>query len=308
LQKAAPAAGDEGDGRAGVVINIVPEFHYAKHGDLNTTLSNTDLKSSSGDSSTGSLLFTASKEITETFSLGLFYQLIYMDYSGGMFVPVDPPGLDGRTEVKGTAHVLGLTSDVNLQQYGKLNLSLLQDFETYNGDETMIGNPDNPLDTRSLDDFKVRVTSLMGWYELPCSLNESWTVTPYAGWRSVYAVASNQNDFSPGGTTKDSHQWVHLVSGGLTFDYRQGPLGLNFRAGVNHRVSSDDVPGLTSRAVSPSTVHLGYNTYMDRTMATYGVGLNYAINPNMVVAVGYDGAAGADVTLHKGYLALVFPF
>ncbi|UQZ90652.1 hypothetical protein C4J81_16145 [Deltaproteobacteria bacterium Smac51] len=308
LKPQAVSAGEDGHG-AGITFVIMPEFHSSSHSDMKTKLGGTKLKTSDGDSKTGSLMFTVSKELTDTFSLGFLYQIAYMDYSGGLLTP-DLAGFSGQTELDSLSHLVGFFSIVNLKEYGTLNLSLLQDFDSYDGHETFVSP--YGTDTRTLSDFKTRVTSLMAWYERRCNLSEAWSVTPYLGWRSVYAVVSDQNNFGVAagmpGDKVDAHAWAHLISGGLSFDYQNGPWGVHLRAGVNHRTSHDDVPGLASRAMAPGMVHIGYNIFMDRTLATYNLGLNYVFSPNAIMALGYDGAAGSDSTMHKASLALVFPF
>ena len=305
-EKYAPATGEE---TPPSLIVVSPQYYYTSHGSLSTRLGGVDLKSGGGHSSGVGVVFSAAKPVSEMFTVSFFYQFIAADYDGGMLVPKNEPGIDkGTTDESAIEQVVGFVGDWNFKEYGRLNFSLLQAFEQYDGTETMYFTGGG-RQKRSTDELKVRITSLMAWYEKDFLINESWSLTPYAGWRALYVVVKGQNDWgrAPGHTTGDS-LWAHLASGGLKLNYIDGPLGLTMRAGFNYRVSKDDLPGFGSRAVAPGMAHLGYRNNFDRTIGTWGLGFNYATQTGPVVAVNYDGFAGADTQAHMGSLTLVFPW
>ena len=78
--------------------------------------------------------------------------------------------------------------------------------------------------------------------------------------------------------------------------------------GVNHRFSRSDIPGFASRAVAPSVTHLGWMVSWDKTVGDWGLGLSYVIPGTMIIDVGYNGFAGADVNGHMSSLGLIFQF
>ncbi|MDR1921788.1 MAG: autotransporter outer membrane beta-barrel domain-containing protein [Candidatus Adiutrix sp.] len=319
METAAPAAGE---GPGGIVFLFIPEFHYSQHGDLSTTLSGTDLISSGGDAYSADFLLLAQKPISDLLTLGVTYQFTHLSYSGGLLVPaggVPAGGIDyfsGDSDIDVTSNLIGLDALLNFQAKGRLSLGLAQAWDIYNGNETFrthFADGTVAADRRSADAFKTRVTSLMAWYDVDVALNESWTLNPYLGWRSIYAVVSNQNLFAepagqPGSMTENDGSWAHLATLGLKLKYQADLFGFYVRGGLNHRVSSDDVPGFGSRAMAPGVVHLGYMVNFDRTVGSWGAGFNYVIPETCVIDFGYNGYAGSDLDAHTATMTLVFPF
>lgn len=303
----APAAGENAG--SDFVVTAIPEYYRANYGNFTTNLDGTTLKAASGHSESASITLLASKSFTETFDLGFLYQFAYTSGSGGRLVP-NTSQFGGHQDYDLTANHVAVFTNLNFKEYGRFQLMLGQVFEEYSGTDTFIFN--NVAQKRSMDDFKVRITSIMSWYEVDFGLNESWMVTPYVGWRSVYAAVLNQNNFTVAsgapGSKNDSNSWLHLASAGLKLHYQDGPFGATLRGGINYRASSDDVPGVGSRAMAPGVVNYGNMANLDRTMGTYGLGLNYAVNDNLVIAGSYDGAVGSDTDLHSGTLVMVYPF
>ncbi|MDR2821240.1 MAG: hypothetical protein LBB60_12010 [Desulfovibrio sp.] len=157
----------------------------------------------------------------------------------------------------------------------------------------------------SMDNFSDRVTSFIGWYEIDAPLTEYLRLTPYLGWRSLYAHLENPRGESDPG--KDN-SWVHLASGGLKLNYQKGPFGAGLRAGVNHRVSNKDIPGFVFRAMAPEASQVGFNIYMDRTVADLGTGVSYVFPGYGVLFGGYDAMLGQKTTSHTLSLGFVIPF
>ncbi|MCD8141000.1 MAG: autotransporter outer membrane beta-barrel domain-containing protein [Planctomycetaceae bacterium] len=110
------------------------------------------------------------------------------------------------------------------------------------------------------------------------------------------------------GVRQDSDLWTHLISGGFKVAYQRDRLGINLRAGVNHRTTSDDLPGYANRAVAPGVVHFSHRANMDRTVGAVGAGASYAINKHAIVGISYDGMFGKDTSAHIGSLSFAFPF
>jgi hypothetical protein len=296
LTQQSPSAGEG----SGFTVVFSPEFYYGRHRTLNTTLNNTDFTQSSGTSQGVGFTFLVSKELTDLFTLSFIYQFAYNEYKGGNLTPQGLP-LVGSTKQHAYSNMAGFIGAINLGRYGKIEPSILQGWDSYQGQVITFNTATNTAISAppSVDnDF---ATSLMVWYSIDLPISNQLILTPYAGWRSVYVVLNNEG-------TYNTHAWAHLVSGGLTLKYLSGPLVFSLRAGVNYRVSKDDIPGLSTRAVAPSITHMGWMSSFDRTIGTFGVGLDYVISPNFILNVSYDGFAGRDTTFHKGGLSLVFPF
>lgn len=311
-------AASAGEGSSGVTFLLVPEFHYSSHGSLNTKLGGTDLKASSGDATAWDFLLIGTKQVNDLLTLALTYQFAYTEYSGGLLVPKNGvagviDSFSGDSEINTTSNLIGLDATFNFKEYGKFNLGFAQAWDNYSGNETQyqhLAGGGTISDKRSIDEQQTRVSSIMGWYDIDLPINDSWTFNPYVGWRAIYAVISNQNDWTKaaGAKTGDDGEWVHLASAGFKLKYQADRLGMYMRAGINHRVTSDDVPGLGSRAMAPGVVHFGHMTNMDRTVGTWALGLNYVLSEKAVIDFGYNAYAGSDVEVHSAIGTLIFPF
>lgn len=248
------------------------------------------------------------RRISNVVSLGFMYEYSFMKVNGGMAVP-DVAAIDtGYEKTRYHSHVIGFLPEFDFDCFGKLQLSVIQGFDRPSGTETVVWNGAGH-DTRSVDKYGTNVTSLMAWYQKDFNLDSCWTLTPYAGWRSLYVDVKNANVWSaPAGTRADDNTWVHLVSGGLKLGYQRGALGFNVRGGVNHRTSGDDIPGYGNRAVAPGVVHFSHRANQDRTVGTFGAGVSYATSKRMVVSVNYDAFFGRDTSAHMGTVAFALPF
>jgi hypothetical protein len=286
-----------GDGPPSVIFIISPEFYYGKIGNLRTVLNNFDLSQEGGDSKGFGLTFMATKPFTPSFSLTFIYQWAYNEYEGGNLFPTGAGR--GWTSQHALSTMAGLIADIDFGRYGHIQPSLLQGWDAYHGDE-YFQVPGDPVEANSVNLADDRATSLMIWYTNDFAVSDSLVLTPYVGWRSIWVVMNNTREV-------DAHAWAHLASAGLSLKYNAGALSLIARAGVNHRVSRDDIPGLSTRAVAPGVTHMGWMTSWDRTIATYGLALDYNFGPG-VLEIAYDGFAGSDTTYHKGAVVLIFPF
>jgi hypothetical protein len=300
----APSAG-EPENRM-VTILLIPEFHYSDHGNLKTVLDGTALKASSGYSTVGSITFMATKPITDWFSLSFMYQYGNADYNGGNLV-VDAPNFAGSSEITVEAQLAGFLGDFKSKSIGNIQVSLLEVWDIYRGSETTeIGGV---ADIRSVNAFDDRVFSFLIWWDKDFAITDSWTIDPYLGWRSVKVNLMDMNDWTKAqGELKDDSSWTHLVALGAKLKYNNGSLGFYTRLGLNYRVTEDDVFGYTSRAVAPGVVNLGFMTSWDRTVGSWGIGINYFVPNVCVLDIGYNGAAGKDTLYHTLSLALIFPF
>lgn len=292
------------------VILFIPEFHYGEHGSMKSKLTgDTKLKTSGGHSTTMNFSFAAARPINETVSLSGMFQYAHTEYSGGLFT-ADMNGHDGSTSMYINTFLFGLTADFDFKEYGRVGLALAQAWDMYTGNEVyeVYGHGEK----RKIDDFKSRGTSIMAWYDVDVPLAEKWTLVPYAGWRSLYADVRNTNMFAYAAGTDaaldDSNNWIHLISGGGKIQYKDGLFGAYARAGINHRLTSDDIPGYASRATAPGVIHQGVMIQMDRTVGAWGAGINYVIPGSCILDLSYNGFAGVDANFHTATLALILPF
>lgn len=300
---AAPSAGEPASRQ--VDVSIIPEYHFSSHKNLQSVIGGTALKSDSGRSSVFTLLFQATKPLTDWFKLSFVYQYGYAEYTGGLLVP-DLPGFGGTSDIEVDAHLVGLVGDFSFKKLGNFQLSVMEVWDIYRGTETMI-YPGGATESRSVNSFDDRVFSLLTWWDKPFDLNDSWIIDPYIGWRSVKVDLMDMNDWANGGLY-DSSSWTHLVAGGLKFIYNADLWSLTTRVGAHHRINKDDIPGYTSRAVAPGAVNLGFMTSWDRTVLSWGLGLVRAFPEVCVIVLGYNGAAGEKTNFHTFSLVLDFPF
>jgi hypothetical protein len=305
LKAHSPNAGENGPGQ--VTVLLIPEFHQSSHDELHTVMDGVPLKSAKGRSTVGTLTFLATKPIVDWFSLSFIYQYGYADYTGGLLV-MDEEGWDGESHIEVEAHLAGFLGDFKFKQAGNFQVSLLEVWDLYKGHETAI-TPWGTSETRRVDAFDDRVFSFLVWWDKDFAINEKWTMDPYLGWRSVKVYLMDMNDWSgPSGQLMDGNSWTHLIAGGIKFKYASGLFGFYSRVGFNYRTTKDDVVGYTSRAVAPGVTNLGFMTSWDRTVGSFGLGVNYVMPGSMILDFGYNGAAGKDTLYHTLSLSFIFPF
>ncbi|MDR2460966.1 MAG: autotransporter outer membrane beta-barrel domain-containing protein [Deltaproteobacteria bacterium] len=306
---AAPAAGD--GGVSGVTFVIIPEFHYAHHGELHSVISDSALKSQGGKSTTGALTFIATKSFNDWFSLSFLYQFSYTDYDGGLMVPdLAMFSLDSHSEIIQSSHLVGVYANF-MTDAGKFEISVMEAWDIFSGTETSIINQELGapiIDRRKVDSFDDRVFSLILWWDKEFGTG-SFIVDPYLGWRTVHVVLRDMNNWAEApGTLRSDSSSTHLVSGGIKLKYLSGLFTGYIRGGVNYRLTSDAIPGFSTRAVAPNVVNVGYMTSWDRTVFSWGLGFSYVVPEYLIFDLGYNGGAGSDTDFHSASLSLIFPF
>ena len=287
---------------------VIPQYFNSRNSSAKGKVGSTRLKLEKGRANGAGVTVAFNKKVNDVFSFGLMYEYAFMSVRGGMAFP-ESANVMARERSRWHSHVVGFLPEFNFGQFGKLQLSVIQGFDRANGSESIY--PGGNRQRRDINDYGTNVTSLMAWYEKDFELGcgTGWKLTPYAGWRSLYVDVKDGNDWaSAPGAKNDDNLWVHLVSGGVKVGYECGPFGLNFRGGVSHRTTHDDVPGYGNRAVAPGVVHFSHKANFDKTVGTVGAGISYAAHKRLVVSVGYDGFFGSDTSAHMGSLVFGIPF
>lgn len=278
-------------------IVVIPQYFNSRSD--GTTIDylgahNMKVKKSRGQGAGVALAY--SRKLSDMFSLTFLYEYAFMHIRGGS--PYDPNVYsNAKTTERWDSHIAAVALDTNLDRWGRFNLSFAQAWDRGSGGNHYWAPNGNYAGRVDIDGQGFNISVGMLWYEVDFEFCNNWKLTPYAGWRSIYA------DIRPEGNV-----WIHLLSGGLKLSYSKDNFGFNIRAGVNHRNTRDDLPSFGTRAVAPGVLHFAHRVNMDRTVATYGVGFSYAVNKNFAVGVGYDGFAGKDTIAHMGTLTFAIPF
>lgn len=290
------------------VIVAIPQYFNSTNKSAKFDVGGTKLKMSAGHANGAGITLLYNRVFSDVFSVAFMYEYGFMNVRGGMAVP-DAPGIGGVEDSRWHSHVLGILPEFNFGKWGKLQLSLIQGFDRASGSETMT-LPDGSADRRSIDDYGTNVTSLMAWYEKDFDIGcDGFKLTPYAGWRSLYVSVKDQNIFAKApGTREDDNLWVHLLSGGMKASYQKGAFNFHVRGGVSYRTTKDDVPGYGNRAVAPGVVQFSHRANLDRTVGSFGAGINFAIKKRAMVGIGYDGTVGKNTASHTGTLSFALPF
>ena len=283
---------------------VIPQYFHSRNSKANFKALGSNLKMGKSSANGAGITAVFNKRVNDWFSGAVMYEYGVMNISGGTAYPAGTPITDAKEDQRFHSHVVGVLPEFNFQEYGKLQLSLIQGFDRASGHESV------GADKRDIDDYGLNVTSLMAWwqkdFQLGCS---NWTISPYAGWRSLYVAVKDANVWTaPRGTKADDNLWVHLVSGGLKASYQNGAFGMSFRGGVNHRTTRDDIPGFGNRAVAPGVVHFSHRASMDKTVGAFGANVNYRVKENAQVGLGYDGMFGKDTSAHMGSLNFILAF
>ncbi len=287
---------------------VLNQYHHSRSDSATMKMGNQRLKTGKSRANGGSTTLIYNRVLNDWASVALMYEFGFMHVRGGMAVE-DLPGVEGYERTRYRSNVVGILPEFKLGVFGKLQPSVILGFDrATSGSETVIAG--NNVDTRDIDGYGTNVISLMAWWEKDIELGcSNWKLTPYAGWRSLHVDIRKAHDWGQDdGARNNSSLWAHLISGGFKLAYQKDRLGINLRAGVNHRTTSDDLPGYANRAVAPGVVHFSHRANMDRTVGAVGAGMSYAINKHAIVGIGYDGMFGKDTSAHTGSLSFVFPF
>lgn len=282
------------------VIVAIPQFHRStvKSG-ASFDVGGMKLKSGKGHANGASVTLIYNRVFSELLSVAVLYEYAFLNVNSGSAVPADAydAGLRAHEDSRWRSHVVGVQPELNFGKWGRLTPSLIFGFDRASGTESVFQNG-RLAGTSSMNNQGTNVISLMAWYEKDFDLGSGFKLTPYAGWRSLHV------DVRP----TDENLWVHLISGGLKASYQKGDVGFSLRGGVNHRTTRDDLPAYGNRAVAPGVIQFSHRANQDRTIGTFGAGVNFNIKKRAMVGINYDGYVGKDTTSHTGTLSFALPF
>lgn len=280
-------------------------YFHARNDDATFDIGGDKMKARKARANGAAVTLLYNRVLNDWFSVAFSYQYGFLNIAGGAPAPIAVD--DAYEDTRYDSHVFGIMPEFKLGALGKLQLSYIYGLDRGSGTETMVvGGTPVSMD---VDSYAANVSSFMAWWEKDIDIGCSgWKLTPYAGWRSLYVVVKNQNDWNTLSHHDDTNAWVHLASGGLKVSYQKGPMGISLRGGINHRTTHDDVPAYGSRAVAPGVAHYSHRANLDKTVGAVGAGINYAINKRAIVGVQYDGYFGKDTSAHMGTLSFIMPF
>jgi hypothetical protein len=306
----APAAGEGSP----MVVALVPEFSYSHHKAFRDTNADGDrVFIGDGDSRLGSMALVLTKPLHDQWSVYFLYQYSYSDYDGSAFAGVGSfarsvagvgvPGTEvDHVKRNGNAysHFIGLGAKFAHPVAGNFDFNIVEAWNDYRSKAiaTDILGREWVGETQEYDD---RLTSMILDWDKDFAINENWTIDPYLGWRSVWAVVHPEDSPSV-------RLWLHLATGGIKVKYNSGNLGVYFRGGYNYRTSHDDIGDLATRAVAPGVLHHGWFASYDRGVGTWGLGFNYNFGNGWFIDISYNGMAGSVNYVHSGTAVVVLPF
>lgn len=288
-------------------IIVIPQYYYSSNSETTVSLNNVMQGDGKGDYTVGKsrgqgagIALAYNRKLSDTFSLTVLYEYAFMAIRGGDSNAKNAlwsKDLYGNTASnRWSSHIAGAVLDVNLKEAGRLNFTLAQAWDRDNED------PDH-TDHYS-GGFNISVAQV--FYEIDFNFCNKWTLTPYAGWRTIYADLIANDGSNPNGLADDV--WIHLITGGLKLSYAAEKFGFHIRGGVNHRLTSDDLPSFGTRVVAPGVMHFAHRTNMDQTVGSYGIGVTYPARDNLTFGLSYDGFAGKSTVAHMATLVGVLAF
>lgn len=298
--RAVPVGAERAGARASALAAI-PRYFHSRSDDARFTFNGTDLKMSKSRANGAGVTLLYTRRVADWFSFGLLYEYAFLDVRGGMAVPAGEAAR-AREDVRWQSHTAGIQPEFALADFGRLRFSVAQSFDRADGHEEL-----GAL-RRGVDGYGADVTSLAAWWEKDFQFGcTGWKLTPYAGWRSLYAAIRDRNNWRTGGR-EDDGLWAHLASAGAKASFQCGPLGMSFRGGVSHRTGGSDIPLFGAREVAPGVTHVSHGAHLDKTVGAVGANVTYLINDRALVGVGYDGMFGKDTGAHTGSLTFMLSF
>lgn len=276
-----------------VIVATTQYFHSKSDDGAKFKVDGTRLKSSKGKANGMGFTLAYNRRFNDILSVAFMYEYAFLRVHSGIAVPEDF-AFEAKENSRYNSHVIGIIPEFNFGEWGRFQPSIIQGFDRASGTETINGVTTDMKDRGD----GTNVTSLMAWYEKDFDFEQGFKLSPYAGWRSLYVKIKPTHE----------HEWLHLVSAGLKFSYQKNGLGFNLRGGINHRTTKDDLPGYGNRAVAPGVVMFSHRANMDRTIGTFGAGVNFPIAKNALASVNYDGFIGKNTSAHTATLSLIFPF
>jgi hypothetical protein len=308
-QQADEASRPQGGKPSKTGLVLMPQYYYTHNASKTMNVSDGmggKMKVGGGHASGAGITAIATKEINKTFALSLIYSFVDMEYKGGAMHPNSVPGLDVKDRLNVISNTVGVSAGIDLDRAGRFTFTVTQSFDEFQGSRrTYINGVQLPGKT-SMDNFSDRLTSLLGWYEIDVPLTESVILTPFIGWRSMYAHVDNTMGDDP--DSSSAYAWTHLVGGGLKAGWHKDFLGLHVSGAINYRASHDDVSSFGTRATEPNVFLAGYNTTLDRTAVAFGAGASYVIPGFGVVLADWNGLFSANANAQMVSLGLVIPF
>lgn len=244
------------------------------------------------------------RAFTDAFSLGLFYQYGFLNVRGGApFVDGASSGDTWEEHTRWYSHVVGVQPEFNLGAFGRLVPSVTQMFDFGGGEQTRYNAAGVFQESAPFGDEGAVSTSLMVWYEKDFNFCENWTVTPFAGARSIFTKLKSANPGIDGSRLRN-----HFLAGGLKVAYQGEFVGFNFRAGVSHRTNPGEGLGYGDRAVANGVAFFSHQANMDKTVGSVGAGISFPVSSRAQLGVNYDGMFGSKTSAHMGTVTFALSF
>jgi hypothetical protein len=307
-QQADEASRPQGGKPSKTGLVLMPQYYYTHNDSKTMNISDGmggKMKVGGGHASGAGITAIATKEINRTLALSLIYSFVDMEYKGGAMHPDSVPGLDVKDRLNVISNTIGLGAAIDLDSAGRFTFSVTQSFDEFQGSRRTYMNGAQ-IHKTSMDNFSDRLTSLLGWYEIDVPLTDSVILTPFIGWRSMYAHVDNTLGDDP--DSGNAYAWTHLVGGGLKAGWHKDFLGLHVSGAVNYRASHDDVSSFGTRATEPGVFMAGYNTTLDRTAVAFGAGASYVIPGFGVILADWNWLFSSNANAQMVSLGLVIPF
>ncbi len=306
--------GDTIDGQPRNLLSISSQFNHFRHNTITESRLGDSVAGPGFSNSTG-VAVGYTRKLSEMFSLGVSYQFVYTFHKGEALVDERRASYTiGLTERRIRTHNIEVSGAMDLREYGRLSLAFTQGYDSFVGWEVWRHRsaPNSiPFDDRSTSPEHQTRSAIEAWYEVDFHPYDGLTLSPYAGWKTVYTDHDNLNfkvgSVSQFGVHYDELQWDHFATLGVQLKHESGPWEATLRGGVNHRVGNGRRVIFASRTIAPGVTHFGYGVNYDRTVGTFGAGVARAFRKG-TVSLDYDGFTGSHTISHKVSLNAAFTF